>query len=128
MKKFALEGFTRRLAPKEIVDYTRIVFVDDLLHIRITLDRNISVSAQTDKFLTGNYAKLPLLPQHRHILEVKFDMLLPGHLRALVTSADVSRTAFSKYYLGRLRLQAAGQLSTLSMRKEYTNEHIESRR
>lgn len=106
LRRFCAEILTRRFTPRVIVDYERTAYVEPVTNVRITLDWNISASPEVDRFLAGDYLCLPLQGRQCHILEVKFDGILPGHLRGLIHSRDFQQTTFSKYYLGRQKLAA----------------------
>ncbi len=108
LKQFCIDCLTKGFTPKTIVDYERIAFVEPISNVRITLDMNISSSNETNDFLTGNYIKMPLQEKNKHVLEVKFDYILPSHIRHLITNKELVRTSFSKYYLGRHALQKKG--------------------
>ena len=58
-----------------------------------------------DKFLNGDYLKVPVLEKGKHVLEVKFDEILPSHIKNLIQSKVLLQRSFSKYYLGRLAVQ-----------------------
>ena len=105
LKLFCVYCMTKGFSPKAIVDYERCAFVEEISNVRITIDRNISVSGDNDEFLTGNYLRIPIQEKKRHILEVKFDNILPSHIRHLVTNQEIVQTTLSKYYLGRQQLQ-----------------------
>ncbi len=107
LKRFCVDVMTRMFAPKAIVDYERTAYVEPIANVRITLDRNISVSADTAHFQDGEYRKFPLLPEGQHVLEAKFDYVLPQYLKKLIPDCSgLVQTAFSKYYMGRVRLQS----------------------
>lgn len=107
LKRFCVDVMTRMFAPKAIVDYERTAYVEPIANIRITLDRNISVSGDTEHFLGGDYQKFPLLPKGQHVLEAKFDYVLPQYLKRLIPDRNgLVQTAFSKYYMGRVALQS----------------------
>lgn len=105
LRKFCVEVMTRGFSPKAIIDYERYAFVEPITNIRITIDKNISVSDDLDNFLCSNYQKYPLQEVGQHVLEVKFDYILPGYIKQVVTEPDLVQTNFSKYYFGRLKLQ-----------------------
>ena len=96
---------TKGFAPKIIIDYERTAFVDPVLNVRITFDRNISGSLQTEGFMERDYLKFPVQNRDEHILEVKFDDLLPEHLEKILHESGLQRNTFSNYYLGRLVLE-----------------------
>ena len=105
LKKFCYAIMTRQFRPKVIIYYERTAYVEPITNIRITLDQNISASNDFDHFLDGNYQKIPLLGGSRHILEVKFDYILPGYIRDIVNSHGFKQISFSKYYIGRKKLE-----------------------
>lgn len=105
LKRFCVYCMAKGFSPKAIVDYERCAFVEETSNVRITIDRNISVSGETEAFFTGNYLRIPIQEKHQHILEVKFDNILPSYIRHLVTCYETAQTTFSKYYLGRQQLQ-----------------------
>ena len=105
LKEFCVDIVTKRFYPKVIISYLREAFVEPITNIRITLDRNISASDEIGLFLSGNYFRVPVMEKALHVLEVKFDEVLPSYIKA-VLQADVRlQQSFSKYYLGRIALQ-----------------------
>ena len=94
-----------RMAPKVIVAYERTAFVHSSGNVRITFDRNITASRYTDEFLeTQVSGMIPVLPAGMHVLEVKYDEFLPDIIARQLEIGKLRKTAFSKYYLGRLAL------------------------
>jgi hypothetical protein len=110
LKEFCVHVMTRGFIPKAIIDYERIAYVEEITNIRITLDTNISVSDDVEHFLDGDYLKYPLQDKDQHVLEVKFDYILPGYVKSIVTKNNLVQSSFSKYYLGRIKLQRMGRL------------------
>lgn len=86
--------------PVSIVEYERTAFVDFRGNTRITFDRNISGSEKIASFF-DKPVLTPLLPKGKHILEVKYDELIPEYLLQVLDIGSLQRTAFSKYYLSR---------------------------
>ncbi len=105
LRQFCIEHMTRKFRPKAIIDYERFAYVEPTTNIRITIDKNISVADGFDDFLTGRYQRYPLQEHGEHVLEVKFDYILPGYIKQIVMSPTLLQTNFSKYYFGRLKLQ-----------------------
>lgn len=96
---------TRHMMPKAVIEYQRTAFVYPLGNVRITFDQDISVSRQCGEFMDENLSyKIPVLPQGMHILEVKYDEFLPDFIAQLLEDGNLTQTAFSKYYLGRLAM------------------------
>lgn len=105
LKEFCIDIITKRFIPKVIISYQREAFVEPIANIRITLDRNISASDEIGQFLSGNYFRVPVMEKEKHVLEVKFDEVLPSHIKAALQSDVLLQQSFSKYYLGRIALQ-----------------------
>ncbi|MCM1267663.1 MAG: polyphosphate polymerase domain-containing protein [Bacteroidales bacterium] len=109
LQKFCIRCMTRKLEPKAIIDYERTAYVEESTNIRITLDNNISVSNDFSNFMDGDYMRYPIQEKEQSVLEVKFDDILPGYIRHMVTNRHLIQTAFSKYCLGRKKLQSMGR-------------------
>lgn len=92
------------LRPKTIVQYHRKAFVYPLGNVRITFDRNICASTQVSAFGEGGYHTVPLLGAGVHILEVKYDNLMPGFIRDALQTDFMQRSSYSKYVQARLKL------------------------
>lgn len=106
LKQFCVHCMTREFAPKAIIDYDRVAYVEENTNVRITLDENISVSDDFSHFLDGDYIRYPVLEKRQPVLEVKFDYILPSYIKHIITNQYLVQTAFSKYYLGRKKLQS----------------------
>ncbi|MBQ3294893.1 MAG: polyphosphate polymerase domain-containing protein [Erysipelotrichaceae bacterium] len=105
LKEFCIDIMCRLFSPKIIIDYERTAYTEPISNIRITFDKNISGSLDTDRFITNDYMKYPVQEKGIHVLEVKFDDVLPGHVGKLLHTGNLQRNTFSKYYLGRLVLE-----------------------
>lgn len=105
LKEFCIDIVTKRFVPRIIIDYEREAFVEIIANVRITLDYNISASDEIEEFLSGNYMKIPVLEKKKHVLEVKFDDVLPSHIKRVLQSNVLGQRSFSKYYLGRIAVQ-----------------------
>lgn len=99
-KVYAMNGLSR-LAPVQIVEYERVAFVDTIGNARITLDRNICGTGQVNTFFDEAIPAVPALPLGIHILEVKYDELLPDYIVRILRTVSLRRTSFSKYYYSR---------------------------
>lgn len=91
----------QNLRPKVIVDYERTPFVYGPGNVRITFDRNIGSTTNIGGFFDDYLPLRPILPVGQHVLEVKYDELLPDYLYHAMNLRDLRQTAFSKYYLCR---------------------------
>ncbi len=109
LQKFCLRCMTKKLEPKAIIHYERTAYVDEIVNIRITLDTNISVSNDYLNFTDSDYMRYPIQEKEESVLEVKFDDILPNYIRHIVTNRHLIQTAFSKYCIGRKKLQSMGR-------------------
>lgn len=102
MKKTLLLDIQQRgLMPKIIVTYERIPYIYPAGNVRVTFDRCLSSSNEIQKFLTGNYQSRPVFPIGMSILEVKWDEVMPRHIKDAIHVEKLVWTAFSKYYMCR---------------------------
>ena len=109
LRRFCVDCMTRLFRPKVIIDYERVAYVEPVSNVRITLDQYISAAAGIDSFLTGGYLRYPVLDRGFHVLEAKFDHILPGYIRNMISDGKLVQTAFSKYYIGRSKLKSMGR-------------------
>ena len=105
LKEFCIDIITKRFVPRVIINYEREAFVEKIMNIRITFDYNVSASGQVERFLQGDYLRIPILEKKKHVLEVKFDDVLPSHVKNVLQANMLGQRSFSKYYLGRIALQ-----------------------
>lgn len=106
LNRLLIEMQTTLLKPRLIVDYERSAWVLEDGNVRVTFDRNISCSEELDGFWTNSYERVPVLEPGLHVLEVKYDELLPDYVSRAIEPEALTWCAFSKYYLGR---QIAGE-------------------
>jgi hypothetical protein len=100
-KQLFSEVKVRGLYPKVIVTYERIPFIYSGGNVRVTFDRKITSSSDLDNFLTGNYLERPVLELCKSILEVKWDEVMPRHIKDTLRLENLNWTAFSKYFVCR---------------------------
>lgn len=96
-----MEMQMRLLSPKVIVTYDRIPFVYSAGNVRVTFDKNIAASKEISSYLDGNYRQRPIMAYSQSVLEVKWDELLPLHIREALQLDTLQWSAFSKYYMCR---------------------------
>ena len=101
IKELAVDIIIHNYKPKVIIDYERIAYVEEITNVRVTFDMKISASYELENFLDGDYQSFYVLPSGLNILEVKFDSILPSHLRNIVEAYSFKQGSFSKYYYGR---------------------------
>lgn len=100
-KRFCLARELNGLSAKIIVQYDRTPFVYPDGNVRVTLDRNISASAQTERFLSTELLTRPVMPVGLHLLEVKYTQWLPDHIFRTLQMDGLKRVSYSKYCLCR---------------------------
>lgn len=105
LNKLYIYQQTRLLVPKIIVEYDRIAYTSKLGNVRVTFDTNIRASKYVDRFFDKNLYAVPVLNKGFNVLEVKYDELLPDYIAKTLETKKLSQTAFSKYYLSRIRLK-----------------------
>lgn len=103
LREFGINIRTRLFTPKVIIRYERKAFIYPQGDVRVTMDRNISASLQTEAFLgsPNDMTVFPVLDHGLHLLEVKYNDLLPYYIYQAVQMNTLQRTTFSKYYIGR---------------------------
>ena len=106
LRRFCLAVMNRGFQPKLSLCYTRTALIDPSINVRITFDSDIYAAGAAYGFPTpaGSHTT-PLLQIGETIVEVKFDDILPGWLRELIESVPMQWVPFSKYYLGRKKLE-----------------------
>ncbi len=101
LRQFLVLMLTKGMRAKTIVEYERIPFVYPLGNVRITIDRNITASLETERFFEKDTLRYPVLAKGQQLLEVKFDEYLPSFIKEHLETGKLQQTSFSKYYLGR---------------------------
>jgi len=91
----------KNLRPVVIVQYMRAPYVGQAGNVRVTFDDAIASSNAIGDFLRMDIPLRSVLPVGESILEVKWDELLPSHIRGHLELDSLQWTAFSKYSLCR---------------------------
>lgn len=107
-RKFCLWQNTRLLRPKVIVEYDRVPYIYRDGNVRVTFDTNIRSGQQAAAFLDNSIVTRPVMPLNQHILEVKFDELLPDFIYSAMQIEGLRQTTYSKYYMCRKYCIAGG--------------------
>lgn len=90
------------MIPKSVVEYDRTAYIYPIGNVRITFDMNIRGSLRCIDFSKQTIDSVPLLPSNLHILELKYDELLPQFIYDLLDCENLQQTAFSKYVYSRI--------------------------
>ncbi|MDE7013951.1 MAG: polyphosphate polymerase domain-containing protein [Kineothrix sp.] len=103
-KEFAYKMQSKGMGPKCIVEYDRCALVNEVGNVRVTFDMNIRGCAHPEIFLGDSPEYFDdAMPPNMHILEIKYDELLPRHILQAVDLNTLQRQAVSKYCLVRGR-------------------------
>lgn len=98
---FLLKYRMRHFSARVIVAYERTPYIYPVGNVRITFDRNIVSSGNAKEFMRPAISARPVMPVGRHVLEVKYDELLPDYIYRVAQDLNLQRTAYSKYYICR---------------------------
>ncbi len=92
---------TRLLQPVVAVEYLREAYVMEQGNVRITFDKDISVSVSDPDLFSDHYEVRRVLDPGIMVLEVKFDEYLPDLIFRILKTAMTDRCAVSKYVMCR---------------------------
>lgn len=101
LQQFYVEYRTKLLRPKVIVEYERIPYIYATGNVRVTFDKNISASEDVDSFFEQSLICRPIMPVGQHVLEVKYDAMIPDFIYNAISGEKLRQTTYSKYYLCR---------------------------
>lgn len=101
IKQHVAEAGVRLLHPVTIVEYERMAYISPAGNVRITIDKNIGGCSEVKSFFDENIDTCPVLPAGSHILEIKYDEVLPAYIKDMINIGRLSRTSYSKYYMAR---------------------------
>ena len=99
LRKFIYLCLTQNYRPSVIVEYDRIPYVYSSGNVRVTFDMNIRTSNMFDHFLDEQIVYRPIMPTGQHLIEVKYDELLPDFIQESLQISELQQSTFSKYYL-----------------------------
>ena len=101
LRKFTLLLKTQLYHPTVIVEYDRIPFIYEIGNVRVTFDLNIRSASAYNDFFSSDLHTRPILPRGQHLIEIKYDELIPDFIKKTLQTEDLFRNSFSKYYLCR---------------------------
>ena len=104
---------TMLLHPVVIVEYERTAFVERAGNVRITFDTDIGAGLTVKRFFEDNIMPVPILKTGMHIMEIKYDEMLPDYIKSAIDVNNLRKSAFSKYYYSR------NALGALTSQEEY---------
>lgn len=89
------------LKPKVIVRYEREAFIHPLGDLRITFDKNVKTANCQTMIFEENIHFTSAIEADQVIVEVKFNGILPDHIRSLIQTGHVMQASSSKYVYSR---------------------------
>ena len=112
LKTFYLESRQSLLRPVVLVDYYREAYVYPIGNVRITFDIGLHTSFGTVSLFDPRTVTMSVSEQQGVILEVKFDDLLPLHIRGLFPKTIQPRSAIGKFTICRVIKNTPLQIKT----------------
>jgi len=102
LKTFYLDSRNNLLRPVVLVDYQREAYIHPVGNVRITFDIDLHTSLGAVAFFDPNTFTMGVNEEQGVILEVKFDDVLPQHIRGLFPDTIRPRSAIGKFAICRL--------------------------
>ncbi len=99
LEKYLVRIMNDMYAPSCIVDYERSAYVYDIGNVRVTFDRNITVSHEYGRMFDEKCSGKAVLSDNMHILEIKYDEFLPDEIKMILAGVGLERISCSKYAL-----------------------------
>lgn len=97
LRDFYLDYRCNLLRPVVMVDYLREAYVHPVGNMRITLDKELHAGIGSVAFFDSQCSTTGIHEEHDIILEVKFDYILPPHIRGLFPNTIRPRSAIGKF-------------------------------
>ena len=101
LKTFYLECRSNLLRPVVLVDYTREAYVHPVGNVRITFDIGLHTNMGSAAFFDSQCFTFRVSEEEGVIMEVKFDDVLPQHIRGLFPNTIRPRSAIGKFAICR---------------------------
>ncbi len=101
LKEFYFECRTKLYRPVVIVDYHRTAFVNPIGNTRITFDIGLRTGLGGVFFFDPNAPTIPIDNETGIILEVKYNDIIPQHIRGLLPNTIRPRSAIGKFAICR---------------------------
>jgi hypothetical protein len=97
LRDFYFKSHNNLLRPIVIVDYLREAYVHPVGNVRITFDTELHTSLGPIDFFNSECSTTGVHQDHDIILEVKFDDVLPSHIRGLFPNTICPRCSLGKF-------------------------------
>ena len=95
-KEIYIKFKTKMYSPSVIVCYEREAYELPYGNIRITFDKNLRTH-NANHNIFNNKGGIPIFENNYQILEVKYSIELPDHLKRILSNVIASRSAISKF-------------------------------
>jgi hypothetical protein len=97
LREFYFKSHSNLLRPTVIVDYLREAYVHPVGNVRITFDKELHTHLGPVDFFNSECSTTGIHQDHNMILEVKFDDVLPLHIRGLFPTTICPRCSIGKF-------------------------------
>lgn len=114
LKTYYLESRNTLLRPVVLVDYQREAYIHPVGNLRITFDMNLHTGLGPVSFFDLNTCSIGVSEDQSIILEIKFDDVLPLHIRGLFPNTIRPRLALGKFAICRVTKNTPLTISTNS--------------
>ena len=101
LKTFYLESRNNLLRPVVLVDYDREAYIHPVGNVRITFDIGLHTGLGSVAFFDPNVFTMGVSEEQGVIMEIKFDDVLPQHVRGLFPNTIRPRSAIGKFVICR---------------------------
>jgi len=101
LNKIYIEFKTKAYSPKVIVDYIRDAYIYEHFDIRITFDKDLRSNNTNFDIFDKDIHTIPVIQEQKQILEIKYNLLIPEHIKTVLQTDSFERMAISKYALSR---------------------------
>jgi len=112
LNTFYLDSRNTLLRPVVLVDYYREAYVHPVGNVRITFDIDLHTGLGAVSFFDPKTFTMGVYEEQGVILEVKFDDVLPQHIRGLLLETIRPRAALGKFAMCRVARNTPVKVST----------------
>lgn len=101
LRKFYIDSRCNLLKPVVLVEYDREAFIHPVGNVRVTFDTNFRTGMNFTSIFDPESFTVGAMDEPGVILEVKYNEVLPKHIKAMFPSTILPRTSFGKFAISR---------------------------
>ncbi|NLE05855.1 MAG: polyphosphate polymerase domain-containing protein [Crenarchaeota archaeon] len=124
LNEFYWESRCKLLKPVVIVDYYREAYVYPVGTVRITFDMQLQTGLGSVDFFDPNASTVSVEDEPGLILEIKFNDVLPQHIRGLFLNTIRPRSAIGKFAICRIQQMNKSGPPTASPKNMLLNKNM----